>query len=321
MKFSDKCHTWFVDYHKTSVSSAFAHCRGSDPWHQCPSVFRKNLRYFISSFQMSLSEIALKSPEHPLRRSYRPFDQSIPPFQKCWPFTRDNPEVSYFHLFEKNLKTFGSKTVCVTGWKVSSNIDKTFLTIDCWWIFWDPNRFHFAALESQGHQHLLWKKHFGFYRFFHWQSAFAKLIFIRSLWTKKWLTWLASIPHLWQVFFRAGTLSRLEEQRDVQTRRNITLFQAACRGHLARQAFKKRKVCLLCTPMVNRGRLLKLCVRRTSQNTMNHKKKTSCDNSALRIELGHAVVAGAHNTSIITHRAVCLALSDPNRDSQNMIEN
>uniref|UniRef100_A0A6Q2YDU7 Myosin XVIIIA b n=1 Tax=Esox lucius TaxID=8010 RepID=A0A6Q2YDU7_ESOLU len=45
-----------------------------------------------------------------------------------------------------------------------------------------------------------------------------------------------------RVFFRAGTLAKLEEQRDVQTRRNITLFQAACRGYLARQAFKKRKI-------------------------------------------------------------------------------
>ncbi|XP_041851013.1 unconventional myosin-XVIIIa-like isoform X6 [Melanotaenia boesemani] len=45
-----------------------------------------------------------------------------------------------------------------------------------------------------------------------------------------------------RVFFRAGTLSKLEEQRDVQTRRNISLFQAACRGYLARQAFKKRKI-------------------------------------------------------------------------------
>uniref|UniRef100_A0A671X3A7 Myosin XVIIIA n=1 Tax=Sparus aurata TaxID=8175 RepID=A0A671X3A7_SPAAU len=48
-----------------------------------------------------------------------------------------------------------------------------------------------------------------------------------------------------RVFFRAGTLSRLEEQRDVQTRRNISMFQAACRGYLARHAFKKRKVRLL----------------------------------------------------------------------------
>ncbi|XP_060704313.1 unconventional myosin-XVIIIa isoform X3 [Hemiscyllium ocellatum] len=45
-----------------------------------------------------------------------------------------------------------------------------------------------------------------------------------------------------RVFFRAGTLIKLEEQRDEQTRRNITLFQAACRGYLARQYFKKRKV-------------------------------------------------------------------------------
>lgn len=45
-----------------------------------------------------------------------------------------------------------------------------------------------------------------------------------------------------RVFFRAGTLVRLEEQRDEQTRRNLTLFQAACRGYLARQHFKKRKI-------------------------------------------------------------------------------
>ncbi|XP_066519872.1 unconventional myosin-XVIIIa [Hoplias malabaricus] len=45
-----------------------------------------------------------------------------------------------------------------------------------------------------------------------------------------------------RVFFRAGVLAKLEEQRDMQMRRNITLFQAACRGYLARQAFKKRKI-------------------------------------------------------------------------------
>ncbi|XP_036392953.1 unconventional myosin-XVIIIa-like isoform X4 [Megalops cyprinoides] len=45
-----------------------------------------------------------------------------------------------------------------------------------------------------------------------------------------------------RVFFRAGTLAKLEEQRDEQTRCNITLFQATCRGYLARQAFKKRKI-------------------------------------------------------------------------------
>lgn len=45
-----------------------------------------------------------------------------------------------------------------------------------------------------------------------------------------------------QVFFRAGTVAKLEAQRDEHTRQNITLFQAACRGFLSRQAFKKRKV-------------------------------------------------------------------------------
>lgn len=47
---------------------------------------------------------------------------------------------------------------------------------------------------------------------------------------------------LLQLFFRAGTLAKLEEQRDEQTKRNLSLFQASCRGYLARQAFKKRKV-------------------------------------------------------------------------------
>uniref|UniRef100_A0A0G2JY08 Myosin XVIIIa n=1 Tax=Rattus norvegicus TaxID=10116 RepID=A0A0G2JY08_RAT len=45
-----------------------------------------------------------------------------------------------------------------------------------------------------------------------------------------------------RVFFRAGTLARLEEQRDEETSRHLTLFQAACRGYLARQHFKKRKI-------------------------------------------------------------------------------
>ena len=64
------------------------------------------------------------------------------------------------------------------------------------------------------------------------------------------MVWLEGCRHpsashpapLPQVFFRAGSLARLEEQRDAQTSRNITLFQAACRGFLARQQFKKRKV-------------------------------------------------------------------------------
>lgn len=53
------------------------------------------------------------------------------------------------------------------------------------------------------------------------------------------------------MFFRAGTLARLEEQRDEQTSRHLTLFQAACRGYLARQHFKKRKVLLLGRPSLD----------------------------------------------------------------------
>ncbi|XP_051541928.1 unconventional myosin-XVIIIa-like isoform X2 [Myxocyprinus asiaticus] len=45
-----------------------------------------------------------------------------------------------------------------------------------------------------------------------------------------------------RVFFRAGTVAKLEGQRDEYTRQNITLFQAACRGYLSRQTFKKRKI-------------------------------------------------------------------------------
>ncbi|XP_037605539.1 unconventional myosin-XVIIIa-like isoform X6 [Sebastes umbrosus] len=62
-----------------------------------------------------------------------------------------------------------------------------------------------------------------------------------------------------RLFFRAGTLAKLEEQRDEQTKRNLTLFQAACRGYLARQAFKKRKIqdlairCLQKNIQKNRG--------------------------------------------------------------------
>ncbi|XP_033970472.1 unconventional myosin-XVIIIa-like [Trematomus bernacchii] len=62
-----------------------------------------------------------------------------------------------------------------------------------------------------------------------------------------------------RLFFRAGTLAKLEEQRDEQTKRNLTLFQASCRGYLARQAFKKRKIqdlamrCIQKNIMKNRG--------------------------------------------------------------------
>ncbi|XP_065181021.1 myosin-10-like isoform X2 [Sycon ciliatum] len=42
-----------------------------------------------------------------------------------------------------------------------------------------------------------------------------------------------------KVFFRAGVLARLEEDRDMKLSEIITLLQARCRGMLARQQFKK----------------------------------------------------------------------------------
>ncbi|KAJ3589358.1 hypothetical protein NHX12_010203, partial [Muraenolepis orangiensis] len=64
-----------------------------------------------------------------------------------------------------------------------------------------------------------------------------------------------------RLFFRAGSLSKLEEQRDEQTRRNITLFQAACCGYLARRAFKKRKM-MQCAIMSAKGRKQEMLVLR-----------------------------------------------------------
>ncbi|XP_049977090.1 unconventional myosin-XVIIIb [Alexandromys fortis] len=45
-----------------------------------------------------------------------------------------------------------------------------------------------------------------------------------------------------QVFLKAGVVSRLERQREKLVARNILLFQAACRGFLSRQEYKKLKI-------------------------------------------------------------------------------
>uniref|UniRef100_A0A3P8VV17 Myosin XVIIIAa n=1 Tax=Cynoglossus semilaevis TaxID=244447 RepID=A0A3P8VV17_CYNSE len=45
-----------------------------------------------------------------------------------------------------------------------------------------------------------------------------------------------------RLFFKAGTMAKLEQQRDEHTKRNLILFQSICRGYLARQACKKRKI-------------------------------------------------------------------------------
>lgn len=45
-----------------------------------------------------------------------------------------------------------------------------------------------------------------------------------------------------QVFLKAGVVSRLERQREKLASHRILLFQAACKGFLSRQEFKKLKV-------------------------------------------------------------------------------
>lgn len=45
-----------------------------------------------------------------------------------------------------------------------------------------------------------------------------------------------------QVFLKAGVISRLEKQREKLVSHSIILFQAACKGFLSRQEFKKLKV-------------------------------------------------------------------------------
>lgn len=43
-----------------------------------------------------------------------------------------------------------------------------------------------------------------------------------------------------KIFFRAGVLAMLEEERDTKLTEIITIFQAFCRGNLARKNYEKR---------------------------------------------------------------------------------
>lgn len=45
-----------------------------------------------------------------------------------------------------------------------------------------------------------------------------------------------------QIFFRSGTLERLEAQRDEKLTGHIILLQARCRGYLARRKLNTLKV-------------------------------------------------------------------------------
>ncbi|XP_066466082.1 LOW QUALITY PROTEIN: unconventional myosin-XVIIIb [Tiliqua scincoides] len=56
-----------------------------------------------------------------------------------------------------------------------------------------------------------------------------------------------------QVFLRAGVLSRLEKQREKLVSQNLTLLQAACKGFLSRQKYKKLKVQRLAARCIQRN--------------------------------------------------------------------
>jgi len=43
-----------------------------------------------------------------------------------------------------------------------------------------------------------------------------------------------------KIFFRAGVLAHLEEERDIKLTEIIIQFQAYCRGNIARKNYKKR---------------------------------------------------------------------------------
>ncbi|XP_043757441.1 unconventional myosin-XVIIIb isoform X2 [Cervus elaphus] len=64
-----------------------------------------------------------------------------------------------------------------------------------------------------------------------------------------------------QVFLKAGVVSRLEKQREKLVSQSIVLFQAACRGFLSRQGFKKLKIHQLAARCIQKNVAVFLVVR------------------------------------------------------------
>ncbi|KAM4808061.1 unconventional myosin-XVIIIb [Rhinophrynus dorsalis] len=64
-----------------------------------------------------------------------------------------------------------------------------------------------------------------------------------------------------QVFMKSGVLSRLEKQREKMISQNMILFQAACRGFLCRQRFKKRKIQLIALKCIQKNIRKFYCIR------------------------------------------------------------
>ncbi|KAM5191668.1 unconventional myosin-XVIIIb [Mantella aurantiaca] len=64
-----------------------------------------------------------------------------------------------------------------------------------------------------------------------------------------------------QVFMKAGVLSRLEKQREKMISQNMILFQAACRGFLCRQLFKKLKIQMVALKCIQKNFRKFYCIR------------------------------------------------------------
>ncbi|KAM5200094.1 unconventional myosin-XVIIIb isoform 3-T3 [Hipposideros larvatus] len=64
-----------------------------------------------------------------------------------------------------------------------------------------------------------------------------------------------------QVFLKAGVVSRLEKQREKLVRHSIVLFQAACRGFVSRQEFKKLKIRRLAAQCIRKNMAVFLVVK------------------------------------------------------------
>ncbi|XP_072863213.1 unconventional myosin-XVIIIb [Chlorocebus sabaeus] len=64
-----------------------------------------------------------------------------------------------------------------------------------------------------------------------------------------------------QVFLKAGVISRLERQREKLVSQSIVLFQAACKGFLSRQEFKKLKIRRLAAQCIQKNVAVFLAVK------------------------------------------------------------
>uniref|UniRef100_A0A8W4FLF9 Myosin XVIIIB n=1 Tax=Sus scrofa TaxID=9823 RepID=A0A8W4FLF9_PIG len=64
-----------------------------------------------------------------------------------------------------------------------------------------------------------------------------------------------------QVFLKAGVISRLEKQREKLVSHSMILFQAACKGFLSRQEFKKLKIHRLAACCIQRNMAVFLAVK------------------------------------------------------------